>query len=185
VRESSSIDFIVPPSPSPSQVLGTFTHVNFTIPTGTAITSINLGLTADIYMDDVWLGTRSFQYNFEHFETVNDEVPCANGGPNGVGINAAGCADRVTINWLESSDSFNIDGDVYTLNISGFSSTPDGLNPFFEFWTAENQQNPAFLVANVTLRNQLTEIPEPGTLALLGIGLAGLGVSRLRRALRR
>ncbi|KAI5916021.1 MAG: PEP-CTERM sorting domain-containing protein [Proteobacteria bacterium] len=39
-----------------------------------------------------------------------------------------------------------------------------------------------FVLDNFTFNEQRTSVPEPGALALLGIGLAGLGLTRRRRA---
>ncbi len=49
--------------------------------------------------------------------------------------------------------------------------------------TKENADNSAQLLANVTLRENLVppgELPEPPTLALLGLGLAGVGYASRR-----
>lgn len=167
----------VPPSPSPNFDLGDFTHVNLPIPSGTSITSIKLDLNANINIDGNNLGNRSFQFLFTHFETPNADNPCADGNPNGTPPNQNGCADRVTVSFLNTSESFDINGDIYTINIVGFRI---GNNTFTEFWTAENALNTATLVANVTLRSAV--IPEPGALALAGIALLGAAAARRRRS---
>ena len=45
-----------------------------------------------------------------------------------------------------------------------------------ELITSEGADNMA------QLRGVFTKVPEPGTLALLGLGLAGLGLSRRRKS---
>ena len=168
------IDFTVPPSPSPNMVLGTFTHLNFPISAGTSITSVNLKITTDVIVDGTNLGSRVFDYGFNHWETPNADVPCANGGANGVGVNINGCADRVIANWLPASEDFLVGTDLYTLNVKGFSLDINGTNPFTSFWTAENQSNNAYLIANVALLRDVNPAPEPGTPLLLGAGLIAL-----------
>ena len=172
VVDNDPLNFLVPPSPSLTQVIGTFTHLNNPIAAGTSITGVNLRITADVAVDGnpVAGGNVEFNTNFTHSETSNGAVPCADGGVNGVGVNVNGCADLVMANFSPLSESFLIGADLYTLKVLGFSLTADGLNPFTSFWTTEVADNYAFLLANV----ERTIVPEPGSLALLGLGLMGL-----------
>lgn len=177
------IIFIVPPSPTDEQVLGTFRHQNFPISANTSITEIKLRITADLSINNTYQDNLEFDYGFDHSETPNAASPCADGGAVGVGVNKDGCADLVTARWMPTSDVFLIGLDEYTLNVTGFSLDPAGSSPFKSFWTAEGKSNEAYLLGKVMLVSQIPDppIPEPTTLALLGLGLAGLAVSRRKQ----
>jgi hypothetical protein len=176
VVDIDPLNFVVPPSPSPTKVIGTFTHLNNPIAAGTSITGINLRITADVAVDGTPVagGNVEFNTNFIHNETSNTASPCADGGEVGTGVNVNGCADLVTANFAPVSENFLIGSDLYTLKVLGFSLTADGLNPFTSFFTTEQADNHAFLLANV----ERSTVPEPGSLALLGLGLVGLVTMR-------
>ncbi|WP_201170874.1 THxN family PEP-CTERM protein [Halorhodospira halophila] len=60
--------------------LGIFTHNNFPI-TGTFLDTARLEVTANLSINGTSRTAVSF-FDFEHWETPNNENPCANGEPN-------------------------------------------------------------------------------------------------------
>lgn len=181
----------------------TITHTNRPI-TGTTLDSVDIWSTltlTPLLPPSAGLPPATMVFNVNFQETTND-VPgnpgtCADGGLEGVGVNGNGCADIFVI----SQDSLNFSFDYYdpdlsadrTYYISFFEAT-NGLNslssqacsaagagyPCLGFETTEGEQTTAQFAARIT--SQPIHIPEPGTLAILGIGLAGLGVMRRRQA---
>jgi hypothetical protein len=165
------------PGSSDYFAIGTFTHFNWPILPGGSIASIDMTVSFNINLDGNDLGYRSFDFRFNHLESNNLADPCANGEPNGVDLNVNGCADRVTISYLSTSEKFLVDGVLYTFDIVGFSGN-DCETFCTEFWTIERQDNSANLYARI----RAVETPEPGTLALFGLGLLGLGMTNRRKA---
>lgn len=158
--------------------LGTFTHRNLPI-VGTFLDSAELTVRFTIAgLDDPIISV----FSFDHWETRNESATCADGGPNGVGVNAAGCADRVTATLnAGSSQIFSIGGVNYVLDVTGFQYLGQTLS---EFWTRESALNSAQLLAVFSTEVPQTppsEIPLPAAGFLLAGALSALAVARRKR----
>jgi hypothetical protein len=161
--------------------VGTLTHQNQPIIAGTSIIGASLKVTFDLLIDGHKAKIVSL-FDFGHLETPNGATPCADGGQNGVGVNTAGCADRVTAKTnFGSSESYIIDGMEYFVDVTGFLA--NGV-PLTEFWTTEGKINTAILQARFTAKP--AELPAPVPLPATGLMLiAGMGSLGAFRAWRR
>jgi len=145
------------PLPGDQVLLGEFVHINFAIPIGSAITSVeyDFGFTVN--------GTpTSFSATFDF---LHNETP--NPGDDIVTVSASGGTE------------ITVDGDQhYIFTLLGFSE--DGGTTFSEvFSSPEEGSNEVELYGLITR----VAVPEPATLALLALGLVGVAGFARRRAL--
>ncbi|WP_347139392.1 THxN family PEP-CTERM protein [Paracoccus sp. SSK6] len=163
--------------------LGTFTHLNYPIQAGSAITSATLTVVFDFFLgsDSSTVYQRSSTFVFDHWETGNSDRPCANGGTVGVGVNVNGCADRVVASTNPAlTETFTVvEGDT----TSTYVFAVDGFDIGDQFWTKENQSNTASLKAQFTYESviQPAPVPLPAAAWMLVAGLGALGVAGRRR----
>lgn len=146
--------------------LGDFTHENFPI-FPPAIQSADLGISIDFVSEGI---NQMFNYTFELDETPNITGSCVYPG-------ITVCPDRVTIPNASSTETVELGGIEYVLAIVGFS-TDGGTTITDGFITEEDSDNVATLYARLVEH----QVPEPGVLSLIGLGLIAFGVKNRKRA---
>ncbi|MGV3656006.1 MAG: THxN family PEP-CTERM protein [Noviherbaspirillum sp.] len=146
-------------------LLGNLRHYNN--PTlGPSALSVDLSLLTSV--SDATPMQQEFSFRFFIDETPN-QIPCAY--PSDVP-----CSDKITFQNLDLSSSFLVDGMAYTIELLGFSGD-GGQTLETSFISQEKKSNTIGLYARIT---EATPIPEPGSLALIGIALGAFAVSRRR-----
>lgn len=157
-------------------VLGTFTHHNRTIPSGTDISAVQYALNFHTNGTPGALGTT---LQFFHNETPN-------AGTCPAGTIGSLCADVVTIGAAFLGSVISVGSDIYTFTLLGFS--PDGSTFSSQYLSQEEGSNTTKLYALVSSQSQTiptVSTPEPASLALLGSGLAAAMAARRRARARK
>jgi PEP-CTERM motif len=126
----------------------------------------------------------SVGFGIDFIETSNVAGSCFTGS-------VTTCDDIFVLDLPSLSQSFTFDGNVYTVNQFTTSGTLGPLSNAacaaagvasgcIGFVTEEGKRNEAQFGFNITVRPQ--QIPEPGSIALLGLGLLGVAAIRRRKA---
>jgi len=145
-------------------LLGDFTHLNNPV-FEPVLASIGLRVTIDV-MSGV-PGSFTEIFNLTHNETPNT-------------CNCAGDNDIVTFGAGTLNSSFSVGGQSYVLSLLGFSNN-NGMTLLPSFSSPEGGNNSTQLWARIAARPPQVQVPEPGTLLLMGAGLLSVAFMRRRK----
>ena len=158
--------------------IGTFTHYNRPIYFD-GIDSATLSVAFALDGPGGSLMAGSLDFVFSHLETLNYPgrgVSCEAGG-------VAPCPDLVEISSAAATQYFVAEGISYRYDVVGF--LVDGV-PTSQFLTGEHRNTSAILMGQITKQRPVaTNLPAPNSLALFGLGLAGLAWTGVRQSQRR
>lgn len=139
--------------------IGTLEHFNNAI--SSAATAAELNITLNFSDPAI---SQVFNFAFGINETTNNATPCPAG-------DTAPCDDIITFPNAFPSSTFSIDGMDFTLELLGFSDSPDGT-PINQFISQEFDQgtgtNSTMLFGRITKKS----VPEPAT--MLGVSMLGI-----------
>jgi PEP-CTERM motif len=146
---------------------GSLAYYNGTIYSGTEANSVGfnvaLALTTPVAMEN-------FDFYFALINSPNTSDPVAS-------------ADIVQLASSFAPQSFSYAGYDYTLEFLGFGSIagPGLVSTIDQFHVLEGGTASAQLLGRITVAD-VEAVPEPGTLALVGLGFVGLGFAARRRS---
>jgi len=193
---TTGIGVVLPPVANVS-----VTHRNQPI-TGTTLDKVTLSSTVTLtpFVPALpGLPSQTLNFLIDFLETPNGATTCADGGANGVGVNVNGCGDIFVIDQDALNFSFFYDTDgagsdpalEYFISFveltGGLNPLPQAActavgvaNPCLGFRTAESTNTTAQFGSLITTE-RVSVVPEPGMLALLGLGLAAMGFAQRRK----
>ena len=171
------------------------THRNQPI-TGTSLDKVTLRSTlvlTPLNPPDTGLPAASLDFLIDFFESPNGATTCADGGANGVGVNVNGCGDIFVLDQSSLNFPFTYDlgqGQGAIQYFISFFEQTNGLQPLsaaactsagvavgcLGFVTPEGEDTTFNYAALIT--TSPVEVPVPGTLPALGLGLLLLAMRR-------
>jgi hypothetical protein len=156
--------------------IGTLKHYNNTIWSNDRIAT-KADFSLKLNFGEIGLGEQKFDFSLNVDETSNTP----GNHPGGVcpyETTGYGCSDKITWDFaIDSENSFEFEGEQYTLELVGFNDTPNfDAGAVTDFISQESGTSQASMFARIIKVEDETEepsqVPEPG--ALLGLGALGI-----------